>query len=101
MEEEQFGRSLEELAGQVLQGTFLRGLLLYGGEIAMTTALRRAAHISLAFERPQDSQHGGVRQLVSECRSNFRDKGRAALPKHVHDVDLSIRELDVHFPSFL
>jgi hypothetical protein len=96
MDEEQFSRSLEELACQVPQGTFLRGRLLYGGEISMATALRRAAHISLAFERPQDSEHGGVRQFVSECRSNFRDKGRPALPKHLHDVDFAIRELDVH-----
>ena len=37
---------------QVLQGAFLRGRLLHGGEISMATALRRATHISLAFERP-------------------------------------------------
>src|SRR5436309_16064565 len=96
MDEEQFRRSFEELACQVLQRTFLGGRLLYGGEISMATALRLAAHISLALERPQDGQHGGVRQIVSECRSNFRDKGRPALPKHLHDVDFSIREMDVH-----
>src|SRR4029078_10041785 len=96
MDEEQFGRSLEELACQVPQGTFLRGRLLDGGEISMATALRRAGHISLAFERPQDGQHGGVGQFVSECRANFRDKGRPALPKHLHDVDFPIRELDVN-----
>src|SRR4051812_26998239 len=96
MDKEQFGRSLEELACQVPQGAFLRGLLLYSGEISMATALRRATHITLAFEGPQDRQHGGVRQLVSECLPNFRDKGWPALPKHLHDVDFSIRELDVH-----
>src|SRR4051812_24778659 len=96
MDEEQFRRSFEELACQVLQGTFLRGRFPDRREISVPTALGLAAHISLALERPQDSQHCGVRQIVSESRSNFRDKGRPALPKHLHEVDFSIRELDVH-----
>jgi hypothetical protein len=35
MGKQQFGRPLEELAGEVTQGALLRGLLLDRGEIAM------------------------------------------------------------------
>jgi hypothetical protein len=57
--------------------------------------------MSFAFERAQDGQDGGVSQFVPECGANFRDKGRAAFPQDVHDVDFPIRELDVHSPLLL
>src|SRR5882762_3032461 len=65
MDEEQLGRSLEQFACQVPQGTCLRGPLLDGGEISMATPLLFMADISLAFKRAQDRQHCGVSQLAA------------------------------------
>jgi len=74
MGEEQFGRSLEELACEVTQGTLLRGLLLDRGEITMTTPLLLVANISLALKRAQDRQDGGVSQIILQGGPDFPDQ---------------------------
>jgi hypothetical protein len=74
MGEEQFGRSLEELAREVTQSTLLRGLSLDRGEISITAPLLLVANVSLALKRPQDRQDGGVREIILQGGPDFRDQ---------------------------